>query len=71
MMRMMVGLMGTTIDFISSASIDDELTAVAREAHRGRRQGVYEVEVRNQDDRLVALFRGRSTSLGRPILAPK
>ena len=60
-----------SIDYIARARLGDELLATAREIHRGRRIGVYEVEVRNQDERLIALFRGRSTGLGRPILGRK
>ena len=39
---------------------DDVLTASAAERWRAGRAGIYEVEVRNQHDELVALFRGRS-----------
>ena len=62
---------GASIDFIVMAQLGDELTAVAREVHRGRRTGVYQVDVRNQDQQLVAVFRGRSASLGKPILKSK
>ena len=60
---------GADINFLYSAKLGDELVAVARETQRGRRAGVYDVEVRNQDNDLVAVFRGRSVALGRPILA--
>ena len=59
---------GADINFLSSARLGDELVAVASETQRGRRSGVYDIEVRNQDDSLVAVFRGRSAALGRPIL---
>lgn len=57
-----------TIDFLRPAFAGDELRAVALEEHRGRRGGVYAVEVVNQDGESVALFRGRSSSRGRPLL---
>ena len=38
----------------------DTLTAVASEVHRGGRTGTYDVEVKNQHDELIAVFRGRS-----------
>ncbi len=60
---------GADINYLYSAKLGDDLVAVARESHRGRRSGVYEVEVRNQDDRLIAVFRGRSVALGRPVLS--
>jgi acyl-CoA thioesterase len=36
------------------------LRAAASEHWRAGRTGIYEIEVRNQRDELVALFRGRS-----------
>jgi acyl-CoA thioesterase len=59
---------GGDIDFIFMARLGDELVATATESHRGRRSGIYDVEIRNQDDVLIAVFRGRSMALGRPIL---
>jgi acyl-CoA thioesterase len=56
------------IDFLRPARLGDVLAATASEDHRGRRNGYYSVEVRNQDEALVALFRGRSTSNGKPHL---
>lgn len=50
------------IDFLRPATLDDELTATARERHAGRNGGVYVVDVVNQKGRPVALFRGRSAS---------
>ena len=52
------------IEFLRPAHAGDTLTATAREDHRGRRSGYYSVEVRNQRDELVALFRGRSVGTG-------
>lgn len=51
------------VEFLRPAVAGDTLTATAREDHRGRRSGYYSVEVRNQRDELVALFRGRSVSV--------
>lgn len=48
------------IDFIRPARLGDELEASASEEYRGARNGFYTVEVRNQEDELVAMFRGRS-----------
>ena len=48
------------IEFLKPAREDDVLTASAAERWRAGRAGIYEVEVRNQHDELVALFRGRS-----------
>jgi acyl-CoA thioesterase len=55
------------IEFLRPAVLGDELTATAVEDYRGRRRGYYTVEVRNQRDEVVAIFRGRSASNGRTI----
>ena len=59
---------GADIDFLYSAMLGDALVATARETKRGKRSGIYDVEVRNQENRLIAVLRGRSAALGRPIL---
>jgi acyl-CoA thioesterase len=59
------------IEFLRPAHENDRLTAVASESHRGRRNGVYDVEVRNQSGELVALFRGRSHATGKVLRAAK
>lgn len=51
------------ITFVSAAKEGDVLTASAVEVHRGGRSGVTEVEVRDQNAKLVALFRGHSTQI--------
>ena len=56
------------IDFLRPATEGDELTAFAREDYNGRRSGYYSVEVRNQRDELIALFRGRSARTGQSLL---
>ena len=57
-----------SIDFLRPAMLGDELQAVALEEHRGRRGGVYAVEVVSQNREFVALFRGRSISRGEALL---
>jgi len=56
-----------SIEFLRPARPGDRLVARARERQRGRRSGIYDVEVRNQSDELVALFRGRAAVLGQPV----
>ena len=56
------------IEFLRPAVATDVLTATASEDYRGRRNGYYTVEVRNQRDELVALFRGRSASSSKPVI---
>jgi acyl-CoA thioesterase len=59
---------GGSIEFLRPSKRGDRLLAIASEVHRGRRTGVYNVAVRNQDDELVALFQGRSVSRGDAML---
>jgi len=58
---------GFEIDFLESAHLGDVLRADGREVVLRGRSGIYDVTVR-RGDTVVALFRGRSRSLGRPIL---
>jgi acyl-CoA thioesterase len=58
-----------TVEFLRPAFVGDELRAVALEEHRGKRSGVYAVEVVNQRDEFVALFRGRAVARGQSLLA--
>lgn len=56
------------IDFLRPVFLGDQLKAVALEEHRGRRGGVYAVEVVNQQGEFVALFRGRAIGRGQKLL---
>jgi acyl-CoA thioesterase len=56
------------IDFLRPAVLGDQLVATAVQEHRGRRSGYYAVNIHNQRDELVALFRGRSGSNGKAII---
>ena len=54
---------GVDINFIAPAHLGDVLTAAGHARHQGGRSGVYDIEVTNQDDRLIAVFRGRSSRI--------
>lgn len=54
---------GVSIDFVAPARAGEELTAVARERWRGRRTGVYDMEVIRADGSAVAYVRVRSSRL--------
>lgn len=60
---------GATIDFLAPVYLEDELTAVATEQALGGRTGVYDVVVKNQAGRNVAVFRGRSHRLQGSLIA--
>ena len=51
---------GCAIDFIAPAREGDVLTARARERQLAGRTGVYDVEIANGRNEVVALFRGKS-----------
>lgn len=48
----------TQIAHLSKVQLGDTLIASCREIHRGKKTGVYEVRIENQDQKLVALFKG-------------
>ena len=56
------------IELLRPARAGDVLTATASEDYRGRRNGYYSIEVRNQAGELVAIFRGRSVSTENALL---
>jgi acyl-CoA thioesterase len=58
-----------TVEFLLSARLGDELTAIAEERSRSKRTGIYDVTVNNQRGECVALFRGRSHQLGGSVTA--
>jgi acyl-CoA thioesterase len=53
---------GCSVEFLAPAREGDELVAVATERSLEGRNGVYDVDVRTVDERLVAAFRGRSAA---------
>lgn len=46
------------ISFVKPVNTGDTLTATAEEEHRGRQIAVYNITVKNQDHKVVALMRG-------------
>jgi len=52
-----------SIDFLRPVRAGDELTAIAQERSRSRRSGIYDVSVQNQNQTLIAVFRGRSNEI--------
>jgi len=62
---------GFSVDLVAPGRLGDVLTARAVEISKAGRTGVYDIEVRNQRDERVAVFRGRSyTMKGKPVLPP-
>ncbi|KMK09164.1 hydroxyphenylacetyl-CoA thioesterase PaaI [Pluralibacter gergoviae] len=55
---------GCSIDFLRPGFAGDQLTATARVKHQGKLTGVYDIEIVNQQQKTVALFRGKSHRIG-------
>ena len=56
-----------TIDFCVPGFAGDTLTATAQVRHQGKQTGVYDIEIVNQQQKTVALFRGKSHRIGGTI----
>ena len=48
----------TSINFTKPVHVGDVLTAEAGELHNGRSTGLYHITIKNQNDHVVALFKG-------------
>lgn len=48
----------TSINFTKPVHVGDTLTAEAKELHNGRSTGLYHITITNQNDHIVALFKG-------------
>src|ERR1700755_3500014 len=48
----------TSINFTKPVHVNDILIAEARELHNGRTTGLYHIYITNQNDHIVALFKG-------------
>jgi acyl-CoA thioesterase len=60
---------GFDVNIIASARLGDVLTATATEVAKTRRTGVYDIDVRDQNGKRIAAFRGRSMTLtGKPVV---
>ncbi|UTY57828.1 hydroxyphenylacetyl-CoA thioesterase PaaI [Massilia sp. erpn] len=59
---------GCTIEYLAPGRQEDMLTAEAVEQALSGKTGVYDVSVRNQDGRLIALLRGKSHRVGGEVL---
>ncbi|MGL5701482.1 MAG: hydroxyphenylacetyl-CoA thioesterase PaaI [Kluyvera sp.] len=56
-----------SIDFLRPAFVGDLLIATARVKQQGKVTGVYDIEITNQQQKTVALFRGKSHRIGGTI----
>jgi len=66
--NMVAYAMGCHIEYLRPALKGDHLTARATEMDRTRNTGSYVVSVANQDDKIIAVFHGRSSNRGQPLI---
>jgi acyl-CoA thioesterase len=60
---------GFSVDLLTPGHLGDVLTASAHEVSKTGRTGLYDIEVKNQAGKRVAVFRGRSHTLrGKPAV---
>lgn len=60
-----------SIDFIRPSFEGDTLTAIAQVKYQGKRTGLYEVEIINQNGKTLAWFSGRAHRLGHCLVGGK
>jgi acyl-CoA thioesterase len=59
---------GARIDFLQPAKLNDRLLARASVVHQGKRTGIYDVVVTNEEGVCIAQFRGNSATIGDEIV---
>ncbi|SDG25341.1 acyl-CoA thioesterase [Duganella sp. OV458] len=59
---------GCTIDYLSPGREGDVLTATATEQTLAGKTGIYDVQVSNQDGRVIAVFRGKSHRISGEVI---
>ena len=58
----------TSINFLKPVHVDDELIAEAKEIHNGKSTGLYQITIINQNNHIVALFKGTCFRTNRKLL---
>lgn len=58
----------TSINFLKPVHVGDRLVAIATEIHNGRSTGLYQISISNQDQAVVAIFKGTCFRTGKTIL---
>ena len=58
----------TAISFLKPVYVDDVLIAEAKEVRNGKNTGVYLVEIKNQHEQLIGLFKGTCYRTGKSML---
>jgi acyl-CoA thioesterase len=56
------------IAFLKPARVGETLRATAREVHRETRNGIYDIAVTDESGATIAHFRGKSRTIGGPVI---
>ena len=59
---------GFSIEILASAKLGDTLVAVGIEQAQRGRQGVYDIKLGNQNNEVIALFRGKSARIAGEVI---
>lgn len=58
----------TSINFIKPVHVGDVLTAEAKELHNGKSTGLYHITITNQNEHVVAVFKGTCYRTGKGLV---
>ena len=58
----------TSINFTKPVHVGNILTAEAKELHNGKSTGLYHISITNQNDHVVALFKGTCFRTNKPLM---
>jgi acyl-CoA thioesterase len=58
----------TSINFIKPVHVDDVLTAETKELHNGKSTGLYHITITNQNNHVVAAFKGTCYRTGKSLV---
>ena len=58
----------TSINFTRPVHVGDILTAEAKELHNGKSTGLYHISITNQNEHVVALFKGTCFRTNKPLI---
>ena len=56
------------ISFTKAGKVGDVFTIEAKEVHSSKRTGIYDIKVTNQNNELIALFKGTCFRTGKPLI---
>lgn len=60
-----------SINFLKPSVTGDVLTAEAKELHNGRSTGLYQINITNQHNQTIAVFKGTCFRTGKSVVTPR